>query len=143
MRTDMDNGVLPAGNATSGETSPPVKASRIAQAAAVVYVLWGLLHLQAAFMVYKLGNTLESGMVHGRMLQHAWNLLFASILAISIAVTMNWKNRRDGYWINAVLVSLVDFGFVFFILFPGYVPMWPGALGPVTWLVAWALSWLA
>src|SRR5260221_16238 len=93
MRTDMESGM---------------KSSRIAQAAAVVYVLWGLLHLQAAFMVYKLGNTLESGMVHGRMLQHAWNLLFASILAITIAVTMNWKNRRDGYWINPVLVSLVD-----------------------------------
>jgi len=114
-----------------------------AKSAAVVYVVWGLLHLQAAFLVYRLGASLESGMVQGRMLQHAWNLLFASVAAIGVAVTLNWRNARSGYWINTVLVSLVDLGFVFFLLVPGLVPMWPGLLGPVTWVVALVLSTVA
>jgi hypothetical protein len=82
-------------------------------------------------------------MVHGRMVQHAWNLLFASVAAIGIAVTLNWRNTRNGYWINTALVSLVDLGFIFFILIPGLVPMWPGLLGPVTWIIAWVLSTIA
>jgi len=114
--------------------------SVLAKSSAVVYVIWGLLHLQAAFLVYKLGASLDSGMVQGRMLQHAWNLLFASVGAIGIAVTLNWRNTRNGYWINTVLVSLVDLGFIFFVLVPGLVPMWPGLLGPVTWIIALTLS---
>ena len=117
--------------------------SLLAKSSAVVYVIWGLLHLQAAFLVYKLGASLDAGMVQGRMLQHAWNLLFASVAAIGIAVTLNWRNTRSGYWINTVLVSLVDLGFIFFVLVPGLVPMWPGLLGPVTWIVALALSTVA
>src|SRR5258706_4016135 len=117
--------------------------SLLAKSSAVVYVIWGLLHLQAAFLVYKLGASLDAGMVQGRMLQHAWNLLFASVAAIGIAVTLNWRNTRSGYWINTVLVSLVDLGFIFFVLVPGLVPMWPGLLGPVTWIIAWALSTIA
>jgi hypothetical protein len=117
--------------------------SRIAKLSGVVYVIWGLLHLQAAYMVYRLATSLEPGMVHGRMVQHAWNLFFASVAAIGIAVTLNWRNTRNGYWINTGLVSLVDLGFIFFILIPGLVPMWPGLLGPVTWIIAWVLSTIA
>ena len=117
--------------------------SHVAKLSAIVYVVWGLLHLQAAFLVYKLGASLDPGMVQGRMLQHAWNLLFASVVAIGIAVTLNWRNTRGGYWVNTVLVSLVDLGFIFFVLVPGLVPMWPGLLGPLTWLIALALSTVA
>ncbi len=120
-----------------------MKRSVVAHISAVVYVLWGLLHLQAAFFVYKLGASLAPGMLQGRMFQNAWNLLFASVVAIAVAVAMNWRNRRDGYWINASLVGLVDLGFIFFVLMPGYLPPWPGILGPVTWLLAWALSTVA
>ena len=120
-----------------------MKRNVVAQISAVVYVLWGLLHLQAAFFVYKLGASLAPGMLQGRMFQNAWNLLFASVVAIAVAVVMNWRNRRDGYWINAILVGLADLGFIFFVLMPGYLPLWPGILGPVTWLLAWALSTVA
>lgn len=120
-----------------------MKANRLARAGSIVYVLWALLHLQAAFMVYKLSTTFPAGMAEGRLLQLSWTLACASVFTIAVAVTLNWKNRRDGYWINAFLVGVMDLGFIFFVLFPGYVPMWPGALGPVTWLIAWALSWLA
>jgi len=68
--------------------------SRIAKISGVVYVIWGLLHLQAAYMVYRLATSLEPGMAHGRMVQHAWNLLFASVAAIGIAVTLKESSLR-------------------------------------------------
>jgi len=120
-----------------------VKKNLVASISSIFYVLWGLLHLQAAAAVYRLGGTLESGMLQGRMVQHAWNLLFASLAAIAVAVTLNRRNTREGYWINTFLVGIVDLGFIFFILIPGYLPVLPGILGPVTWLVAWGLSTVA
>ena len=120
-----------------------MKKNLVASISSVVYVVWGLLHLQAAAAVYRLGGTLESGMLQGRMIQHAWNLLFASVFAIAIAVTLNWRNTRQGYWINTFLVGIVDLGFILFVLIPGYLPLMPGILGPAAWLIAWVLSTIA
>ena len=53
-----------------------------AKTGAVAYILWGLLHIQAARMVYALGGTLEPGMVQARVFQDAWNLL---VFAINLA----------------------------------------------------------
>ncbi|MEP1327337.1 hypothetical protein [Pseudophaeobacter sp.] len=38
-----------------------------ARAAAIFYVLWGILHLGAAYGVYQLGRTLEAGILQGRI----------------------------------------------------------------------------
>ena len=59
---------------------------------AVMYVIWGVLHIRAATLVYQLGQTLEPGMVQGRVLQGAWNLLFFALVAIVVGVWMNWRN---------------------------------------------------
>lgn len=107
---------------------------------AVAYVLWGLLHLQAARMVYMLGQNLEAGIVQGRIYQDAWNLLFFALFGIAVAVSFNWKNSHLGYWLNLVVVSAADIGFIIAVLIPGYVPMIPGILGPLIWLVAILLS---
>ena len=107
-----------------------------AKLGAITYVLWGLLHIVAAQKVYSLGQTLETGMVQGRIFQDAWNLLFFAIFAIVIAIIYNWKNNRLGYWLNLIVVSAADIGYVIFVLLPGYVPMMPGALGPLLWVLA-------
>ncbi|NOR35467.1 MAG: hypothetical protein GQ577_01855, partial [Woeseiaceae bacterium] len=57
-----------------------------AKLGAVTYVLWGLLHIQAARLVYMLGQTLEPGMVQGRIYQGAWNLLFFALFGIVVAI---------------------------------------------------------
>jgi len=59
---------------------------------AVFYVIWASLHLLAAYSVYKLGRSLDASIVQGRVFQYAWNLLFFSIIAISVAATFNWRN---------------------------------------------------
>lgn len=102
---------------------------------AALYFIWGLLHLKAAYSVYQLGSSLEAGMVQGRIFQDAWNLLFFALVGITVAVVFNWKNSRLGYWINLITVSVTDIGFILFVLMPGYLPIFPGILGPVFWVL--------
>jgi magnesium-transporting ATPase (P-type) len=111
-----------------------------AKAGAIVYVLWGVLHLKAAQMAYAMAQMQEAGPVQGRLEQNAWNLLFFAVAGIVIAVWMNWRNSKTGYWLNAIMVSAGDIGFIVFVLLPGYAPMMPGALGPILWIVALSLT---
>jgi hypothetical protein len=101
---------------------------------AVMYFVWGLLHLKAAYSVYQLGMSLEAGMIQARIFQDAWNLLFFALVGITVAVIFNWHNSRLGYWINLITVSVTDIGFITFVLVPGHLPVFPGILGPVFWV---------
>jgi hypothetical protein len=98
--------------------------------------LWGIVHIQAARLVYMLGDSLDPGMVQGRIYQDAFNLLFFALFGIAVAVMLNWKNSRLGYWLNLVVVSAADIGFIYYVLIPGYVPLNPGGLGPLLWILA-------
>ena len=111
-----------------------------ARIGAVMYVLWGLLHIVAAFKVYSLGQALEQGMLQGRIFQGAWNLLFFAVFGIVVAVLYNWKNNQMGYWLNLVVVSVADVGFIITILLPAYLPVFPGVIGPILWLLALAFT---
>ena len=116
--------------------------SLFAKLGALTYVLWGVLHLEAARRVYALGQTLEPGMIQGRVNQDAWNILVFALFGIGVAIFFNWKNSRLGYWLNLLAVSAGDIGFVVYILVPGYLPLVPGGLGPALWIVAAIFSTL-
>ncbi len=107
-----------------------------ARVGAVFYILWGILHLIVAKKVYLFGQTLEPGMVQGRISQDAFYLLFFAIFGLVVAITLNWKNSKSGYWLNCVIVSFADIGFIIAILIPGYLPLFPGLIGPILWLAA-------
>ena len=107
-----------------------------AKLGSVTYVLWGILHIEAARKVYGLGQTLDPGMVQARIFQDAWSLLFFAIFGIAVGTFLNWKNSRLGYWLNLIVVSAGDIGYVVFVLIPGFVPFMPGALGPILWVLA-------
>ena len=113
-----------------------------AKIGATTYVLWGLLHIEAARRVYMLGQTLDPGMVQGRIYQDSWNLLFFALFGIVVAVIWNWRNSRLGYWLNLVVVSAGDIGFILFVLLPGYIPLVLGGLGPLLWVLALVFSTL-
>ncbi len=113
-----------------------------AKVGAVAYVMWGILHIQAARLVFLLGGSLEPGMVQGRIYQDAFSLLFFAIFGIAVAVWLNWRNSRLGYWLNLVVISAADIGFIVYVLLPGYVPLVPGGLGPLFWVVAIIFSTL-
>jgi hypothetical protein len=112
------------------------------QTGAILYILWGLLHLFAAFQVFKLGASLEKGMVKDRIYQNALNLACFAIIVIVIAVVYNWENSPMGYWLNLVLASITDIGFIIYILVPGYLPLRPGIPGPALWILAIIFSTL-
>ena len=114
----------------------------MSQLGAVIYVLWGTLHLFASFQVYKLGLVQKSGMVQGRIYQSAWNLACIAVIVIAIAVAFNWSNSVLGYWLNLSITSITDIGFILFILVPGYLPLGPGILGPALWILAAIFSTL-
>ena len=114
-----------------------------ARIGAVLYILWGVLPIVAASKVFTLGQTLEQGMVQGRLYQDAWNLLFFALFGIVVAVLYNWKNNKIGYWLNLVVVGVGDIGFIITILLPGYLPLFPGSLGPILWLLALTFSTIA
>lgn len=100
------------------------------------YLLWGLLHIKAAVATYQLGATLGPGMVQGRVYQDAWNLVFFAIAVSAIAVLLNWRNSRLGFWLNLSIASVTDIGFIVHVLEPGYIPMMPGIVGPILWVLA-------
>lgn len=114
-----------------------------ARIGSVLYILWGVLHIVAAFKVYTLGQSLEPDMVQGRILQDAWNLLFFALFGMAVAIKYNWYNSKLGYWLNFVVVSVGDIGFIIFLLIPGHLPLVPAALGPLLWLLALAFSTVA
>ncbi len=110
------------------------------QIGAALYVLWGVLHLSAAADGVRLARTVDDGPVRGRLMQNAWHLAVFSVTAMAVAVTMNWHNSVTGYWINLVAVSACDIGFILFVLLPKRIPLFPGLVGPVIWLLAAAFS---
>lgn len=114
-----------------------------ARLAAITYILWGILHLISAKQVLDLGQTLDPGILQGRVIQDAWNLMLLAFFGITVAIKYNWRNSRLGYWLNLIVVSAGDIGFVLTIIAPGYVPLIPGGFGPLLWLIAAILSTVA
>jgi hypothetical protein len=113
-----------------------------ARIGAVFYVLWGVFHLVAASSVYDLAQQ-STGMARGRLLQDAFYVLFFAVAGILTAAILNWRNDKQGYWMNGTLLGIADIPFVLFVLVPGLVPWWPGLAGPLLWLVAFVLTSVA
>ena len=113
-----------------------------ARIGAVFYVFWGVFHLLAANAVYALAEQ-STGMVRARLLQDAFYLLFFAVSAILMAAILNWRNDKQGYWMNATLIAFADIPFVLFVLAPGLIPWWPGLVGPLFWLIAFMFSTVA
>ena len=114
-----------------------------AKLGAVLYVCWGLLHFTAAYGVFKLAQNSPGAMAQARLMQTAFYLAAFAAAAIIFAITLNWRNNQFGFWVNAVMVGIADIPFILFVLVPGYVPWWPGLLGPLLWIAAFFFTALA
>ena len=114
----------------------------LARIGAVFYVLWGLVHYNAAYGLYQFAQSTPLTIEHGQLQQLAFYLAAFATAAIVFA-TLNWRNSRLGFWSNAVVVGIGDIPFILFVLVPGYVPVWPGIVGPVLWIAALACTAIA
>ena len=110
------------------------KGTVLARVGALCYVLWGLVHYKPAYGVFQLASTVPGSMVRGRLQQDAFYLVCLATIGIVVGIWLNWRNDRVGFWLNAVAISLGDIPFVLFVLLPGYMPLWPGLLGPALWI---------
>jgi hypothetical protein len=99
--------------------------------------------MYAGYNVFLLGDSVDPGMVRGRLHQNGWNLFFFGVTAIGVALTLNIRNSKWGYWINLGVLVLADTGLIFFVLIPGYWAWWPGLAGPILWVAGFILTTLA
>jgi hypothetical protein len=111
-------------------------ANGIARLGAIFYVLWGLLHYNAAYGAFKFASKVPASMERGQLRQFAFYLAFFATTAIVVGIVLNWRNDRLGFWLNAIAVSTADIPFILFVLLPGYMPFWQGVLGPALWSAA-------
>ena len=108
--------------------------SNSARIGAACYVLWGLLHYSATYNIYRIALGLPPSMAQGRLFQVAFYIFCFATAGIVIAVSLNWRNSRAGFWANALLIGVTDVPFILFVLAPGYVPLLFGSLGPDLWV---------
>lgn len=132
---------------------------------AIFYVLWGILHIVVgivpvlAFLtagprqmltsipgMQAVPATIEEPLRQATFFiaQHYFNLAAVGILAIIVALTLNWNNRPLGFWTNLVVLGLVDLSFVLAEMVPGYMPLEMGIIGPILYIMGaiftgWAL----
>lgn len=114
-----------------------------ARAGAILYILWGLLHVGAAYGTYSLAQTAADPVVGARVEQMAAYLLVIAIATIAVAVRWNWRNAAFGYWFNLMLVSVADIIFLVVVVVPGHIPLGRGLPGPILWILAVIASTVA
>ncbi len=56
--------------------------------------------------------------------------------AIAVAWFLNRRNDWFGYWLNLVVLGLIDAAFVIVMVLPGHVDPIGGLSGPLVWVVA-------
>jgi hypothetical protein len=124
--------------------------NRAAKTGAVFYALWGLLHVIGGAVQLATLNG-EGGAALTRMISSArplgpeaaavpaaaaafmgmgaFNILWIGLLVTLIALTMNWRNSRLGYWLNLGIVGATDLGLLVALLLPGTMAWSDGGLG--------------
>lgn len=132
---------------------------RLARAGAVIFALWGLLHLVAALtgiVGYAQGGatgvlTTYAGpsapvqqsraleLAGGIGLNYALDLAAFGLLGIWVAV-MIWRGQTLGFWLGAVVLGMADAAFVLALVVPGYVPVADGFVGPFLYLLGVAVT---
>lgn len=143
------------GGAVEGAT-----ASRASRIGAVFYALWGLLHVvggAAMLSAFASGGGAEmlrlvatalpaaeianpSVAVASVLAFHAWNLLWLGGLVMSVAVTLGWRGRTAGYWINLAVVAAVDGGLLGTTVLPGVMRVADAIPGLALFALALAFS---
>lgn len=112
--------------------------------AAVLWVIWGLVHAFAGVIV--LTSDASAGFaaiadavdaetlamdyapaVGGILNQHGWNLLWFGA-ATMIGAYFVWHANFTAVWVTGMVGGLADLGYLLFVDFPGYVNFFPGTV---------------
>ncbi len=114
------------------------------KAAAVLWVIWGIVHAFAGALVISgdttsgfqaIADAVERAALEadyhpavGAVLnQHAWNLLWGGVVTIIGAVFI-WRGSVTAIWVTAMVGGLLDLGYFMFLDLGGHVHFFPGTL---------------
>ena len=112
--------------------------------AAVLWVIWGLVHAFAGIIVVSSDATggfqaIADGVapetlvsdyapaVGGVLNQHGWNLAWFGVATIIGAVFI-WRANMTAVWVTGMVGGLADLGYLLFVDLPGYVNFFPGTV---------------
>lgn len=112
--------------------------------AAVLWVIWGLVHVLAGMIVLASDATggfqaiadavdpaaLEAeyhAAAGGILNQHGWNLAWFGVATI-IGGVFIWRQNITAIWVTGMVGGLADLGYLLFVDLPGYVNFFPGTL---------------
>ena len=126
------------------------------RAAAVLWVIWGLVHALAAGMIIPADpqaavTAILDGVdparlaadypaeLSGILSQHGWNLGWFGIATIVGGVCI-WRGSTTAIWVTALIGGLADVGYFLFIDLPGYNLFLPGTVMTVVSATAIVLS---
>ncbi|MEM8973128.1 MAG: hypothetical protein AAGD43_13805 [Pseudomonadota bacterium] len=132
------------------------------KAAAVLWVIWGLVHALAGVLIISGDatsgfqaiadavdpSTLEANYhaaVGAVLNQHAWNLLWGGAVTIIGAIFI-WRASATAIWVTAMVGGLLDLGYFMFLDLGGHVNFFPGTLMTLVSSAAIVLSfgvWLS
>lgn len=134
--------------------------SILLKVSAILWIIWGLVHILAGFMTMKgiLTNDISSsitgiadavdpntltmdypkaaGAVIG---QHGFNLLWIGIVTFICAFFV-WKGNKNAIFLAAITGGLADLGYFLFMDLGGYVKFVPGTLMTIVSSLAIILS---
>lgn len=126
------------------------------KAAAVLWVIWGLVHALAAGMIIPADpqvavTAILDGVdparlaadypaeLSGILSQHGWNLGWFGIATIVGGVFI-WRGSTTAIWVTALIGGLADVGYFLFVDLPGYNLFLPGTLMTIVSATAIVLS---
>ncbi|MEM9619937.1 MAG: hypothetical protein AAF936_18435 [Pseudomonadota bacterium] len=114
------------------------------KAAAVLWVIWGLVHMLAGFIVIPadasggfaaIADAVDPEAlaadyhpaVNGILDQHGWNLLWGGFATVVGAIFI-WRRNLTAIWVTGMIGGLLDVGYLVFVDIPGYVNFMPGTV---------------
>lgn len=112
--------------------------------AAVLWVIWGLVHTLAGVMTIiqapsegfaAIADAVDPALlvadyhpaVGGVLNQHGFNLLWIGLATIIGAVFI-WRGNLTAIWVTGMVGGLADVGYLLFVDLPGYVNFVPGTV---------------
>ncbi len=126
------------------------------KAAAILWVVWGLVHMLAGFIV--LSSDATGGFqaiadavdpealaldypaaVGGVLNQHGWNLGWGGVATIVGAVFI-WRQNFTAIWVTGLIGGMLDVGYLVYVDLPGYAQFVPGTVMTIVSATAVVLS---
>ncbi|MEM1200463.1 MAG: hypothetical protein AAGI06_14260 [Pseudomonadota bacterium] len=122
----------------------PSSQANALKASAVLWVIWGLVHMFAGAIVLlsdasggfqAIADAVDPATlqhdyapaVGGILNQHGWNLAWFGA-ATAIGAVFIWMQNLTAIWVTAVIGGFADLGYLLFVDLPGYVNFFPGTV---------------